>query len=110
MSTAKAYALTVTLQTGDRAPEGPGWYLVAHVDEGQQGNTFKRKISTAQAEELGRTFGTMVDPQEDFQPFEIITKGTGAAKEITKEELEEAERVATTVGILRKALGELNGS
>lgn len=104
------YALTLTLLTGDRAPEGPGWYIVGVINEsGKTGENIRKKISISDAQELGRAYEDAFPTNPEQHPFQVVAKGTEAAREIIQNELEEVERAATRVGSLRKALGEFGG-
>lgn len=106
---APVFALTLTLLTGNRASDGPGWYLVGHADNGSQGGNIHRRVTKEQAEEIARSIVGATnynDIDGGPSPFEIVTKGSVAAKEIIKRELEEAEKIATSVGVLRRNLGE----
>lgn len=105
-SETKVYALTLTLLTGNKAPGGPGWYLIGHCGEG---HIPPKRLTRTQAEEIARSIQGVTNFNAiEGEPtlFEVVSEGSTVAKEIIKHDLEEAERIATSVGILRKSLGE----
>lgn len=108
MSSPENYIVTLTLLTGSRAIGGPGWYISGFAGKTGEGEIPPlQRVSTKAAEEIARAIGENVDPETKPHPFEIVTKGSEAAKRIVQGELEEAEEYATKVPALRKAMENL---
>lgn len=108
---APLFSITLILLTGDKAPEGPGWYITGTAQDLQQGeNIPPRRIAVPDAEDIARSFEQYVPTNQEYggiRPFQLIRQGTEKAREAVNQELARAEQIATTVPRLRKALGEL---
>lgn len=111
---APLFSITLILLTGDKAPEGPGWYITgAAQDSGpmQHGEAIPpRRIAVPDAEDIARSFEQYIPTNQEYgglRPFQLIRQGTEKAREVINQELTRAEQIATTVPRLRKALGEL---
>jgi hypothetical protein len=105
----RLYALTLTMLSGELAPEGPGWYLTARCEEAK---LVPRRLTAAQAEEIGRAFEGAIpvgDETIKLHPFKIVKEGSLAALEAVSEELADAEEAATKISRLRRLQSDLGG-
>lgn len=105
------FSLTLILLTGEKAPEGPGWYITGMAQADHTGsNLTPRRIAVPDAEEIARTFEGFVPTNQEpigMRPFQVVRQGTEKAREAVHHELARAEQVAVAIPKLRKALGEL---
>lgn len=107
------YNLTLILLTGESAPQGPGWYITgtAQASDVSGASMPLRRIAVRDAEEIANTFGNLVSSDSSpIHPFRLVQEGTTRAREAVEQELDHAEKIATTVPRLRKALDELGVS
>lgn len=104
--TDRVYSVLLTMLSGDAAPEGPGWYIMAHSPSA---HLPARRVSSAQAIEIGSAFEQTIPVGDEtllIHPFEVVNQGTEASKGIIQDELEKAEAAALNVARLRRLLGE----
>lgn len=103
----RIYSVVLTMLSGDTAPEGPGWYILATSPNAQLP---ARRVSSDQAETIARSYEEAIPPGDEtvlLHPFQVVKEGSVAAREVIKEELEEAEEAAKRVAGLRRLLGDV---
>lgn len=94
------YAVSITLQLGDEAIEGPGWYLVGNGED-----NFKLKLTKYQASQI---FESIEKNSENLLsgPLNLFEKGNKHAAEAITKKLKEAQTLVSAIPNLQANLAE----